>query len=135
MLTVQSIRFFNALSFSPTPLTFFDFPVIPQIMPFTFGEESLNEGEAASAQCTITKGDLPVELIWYLNGRVIDEDNGILTSNLGKRTKTLAIDSVQARHIGEYTCRAMNSAGSTNFTTYLNVNGSFFTTMLLMLSF
>lgn len=96
---------------------------MPQIMPFVFGEELINAGDTVSAQCTVTKGDLPIKIIWYLNGKLVDKNSGIFTSNVGKKISTLAIDSVQADHIGEYTCSASNSAGSTNFTTYLKVNG------------
>lgn len=83
----------------------------------------MNAGDTVSAQCTITKGDLPMEIDWYLNGKLINEQDGIITGKLGKKISNLAIDSVQGRHIGEYTCSATNSAGSANFTTYLNVNG------------
>ncbi|KAF2905043.1 hypothetical protein ILUMI_01126, partial [Ignelater luminosus] len=96
--------------------------VVPQIMPFDFGEEIINAGDTVSAQCTVTKGDLPVTIQWYLNSKLITEQDGILTGYLGKKINNLAIDSVQAEHSGEYTCSATNSAGSTNFTTYLNVN-------------
>lgn len=92
-------------------------------MPFDFGEETMNAGDTVSAQCTITKGDLPMKILWYLNGNPVSEQEGIFTSYVGKRVSTLAIDSVRAEHSGEYTCSATNSAGSTNFTTYLNVNG------------
>ncbi|XP_031351172.1 Down syndrome cell adhesion molecule-like protein Dscam2 isoform X16 [Photinus pyralis] len=96
--------------------------VIPQIMPFTFGEGLMNAGDTVSAQCTITKGDLPVQIEWYLNGNTISEQDGILTSYIGKRLSILSIESVQYNHIGEYTCGVRNPAGSTNYTTYLNVN-------------
>ncbi|KAK5645477.1 hypothetical protein RI129_006777 [Pyrocoelia pectoralis] len=96
--------------------------VIPQIMPFTFGEELMNAGDTVSAQCTITKGDLPIEIEWYLNGKMISEQDGILTSYIGKRLSILSIESAQYNHIGEYTCSVKNPAGSTNYSTYLNVN-------------
>lgn len=99
------------------------FTVIPQIIPFDFGEESVNAGDTISAHCTVTKGDLPISIQWYLNGRLVNENDGILTGYLGKKINSLAIDSVQAEHNGEYTCSATNLAGSSNFTTYLHVNG------------
>uniref|UniRef100_A0A1Y1LY72 Ig-like domain-containing protein n=1 Tax=Photinus pyralis TaxID=7054 RepID=A0A1Y1LY72_PHOPY len=101
-------------------------------MPFTFGEELMNAGDTVSAQCTITKGDLPVQIEWYLNGNTISEQDGILTSYIGKRLSILSIESVQYNHIGEYTCGVRNPAGSTNYTTYLNVNGIIFSCMVFV---
>lgn len=97
--------------------------VIPEIIPFEFAKESVNAGDTISAQCTVTKGDLPITIRWYLNGKPVSERDGILTAYLGKKINNLAIDSVQAEHNGEYACSATNSAGSTNFTAYLHVNG------------
>uniref|UniRef100_A0A1Y1KWP0 Ig-like domain-containing protein n=1 Tax=Photinus pyralis TaxID=7054 RepID=A0A1Y1KWP0_PHOPY len=95
-------------------------------MPFNFGDETMNDGDTVSAQCTVTKGDLPITILWYLNGKPVNEYGSVFTSYMGKRINNLAIDSVQANHVGSYTCSATNLAGSTNFSTYLNINGTFF---------
>lgn len=100
----------------------FFWSVPPQIFPFEFGE-SLNEGETASLQCSITKGDNPVEINWYINGKPTSYYEGVYTGKLGKRMSSLSIESVGADHSGDYTCSATNTAGSTNFTTTLSVNG------------
>jgi len=42
----------------------------------------------------------------------------------GKRNSVLSIDSVQARHAGNYSCRAKNHAAAVNYTTVLIVNGT-----------
>lgn len=47
----------------------------------------------------------------------------IIVTETGKRTKQLTIDSVDARHAGEYTCIASNIAGSVSRTAVLAVNG------------
>lgn len=85
----------------------------------------MNDGDTASVQCTVTKGDNPVQFDWFLNGQLIKNMNGIFINQLGKRISTLHIDSVNAEHSGEYTCRAKNLAGSTNHTAVLLVNGIF----------
>ena len=41
----------------------------------------------------------------------------------GKRTSLLTIDSVMARHAGNYTCKAKNLAASVTYSTQLIVNG------------
>ena len=44
---------------------------------------------------------------------------------LGQRVSMLVIASVDYTHIGEYTCRATNPAGSVTHAAELNVNGNF----------
>lgn len=100
--------------------------VLPQIAHFDFGEESMNEGDTVSLQCTITKGDIPVDINWFLNGKSIENRNEIFVTKLGKRVSSLRIDAISAEHSGEYTCRATNMAGSVNYTTNLAVNGTNF---------
>ncbi|XP_025268075.1 Down syndrome cell adhesion molecule-like protein Dscam2 isoform X15 [Camponotus floridanus] len=107
--------------------------VAPQIAPFTFGDEAANAGEMATVQCAVIKGDLPIDIIWSLNGRVIDTANGafdehnydnsdIMISRSSKRASTLTIESVAARHAGEYSCTASNMAGTATHSSVLSVN-------------
>ena len=44
---------------------------------------------------------------------------------VGTRTSMLIISDVDYTHIGEYTCRATNPAGSVTHAAELNVNGNF----------
>lgn len=97
---------------------------MPQIHPFSFGDEEINSGETVSIQCTILKGDPPLNITWLLNGRLIDDDYGITIVGM-KRFSTLNVDSVRDFHSGNYTCVAENDAGSDSFSTALNVNGTF----------
>ncbi|GAB1868744.1 Down syndrome cell adhesion molecule-like protein Dscam2 isoform X2 [Camponotus japonicus] len=107
--------------------------VAPQIAPFTFGDEAANAGEMATVQCAVIKGDLPIDIIWSFNGRVIDTANGafdehnydnsdIMISRSSKRASTLTIESVAARHAGEYSCTASNMAGTATHSSVLSVN-------------
>lgn len=98
--------------------------VAPQIGTFSFGDEPLNAGDTASLTCIVTKGDSPLEIEWMFNSESIDlVQHEIIVSENGKRTKQLTIDSVHARHAGEYTCIASNNAGSTSRSAILTVNG------------
>ncbi|KAJ8967482.1 hypothetical protein NQ314_002796 [Rhamnusium bicolor] len=96
--------------------------VSPQIVPFDFGEESVNSGDVASVQCTIFKGDFPLNITWLHNNRTIGNDIGILVSKIGKKVSSLTIESVGADHSGLYTCLARNRAGSFSYSAELNVN-------------
>ena len=96
----------------------------PQVGQFSFGEDPLNAGDTASLTCIVAKGDFPLDIVWMFNNEVIDPTkHDIIVSETGKRTKQLTIDSVGARHAGEYTCVASNIAGSTTRSAVLAVNG------------
>ena len=105
----------------------FRITVSPQIAPISFGEEPVNAGDLVSVQCVVTKGDFPLEITWIFDNRPIQSYHGdVIVSDTGKRVKQLIIESVAARHAGEYTCVASNAAGSTSYSTILNVNGTSF---------
>ncbi|XP_023314212.1 hemicentin-2-like [Trichogramma pretiosum] len=96
--------------------------IAPQIKTFSFGDEPLNAGETTSIQCVITKGDFPLDISFMFKGSPIVPGGDTIISETGKRAKQLMIDSVSARHVGEYTCVASNVAGSTSHSAYLEVN-------------
>ncbi|VEN53580.1 unnamed protein product [Callosobruchus maculatus] len=96
--------------------------VPPQIHPFDFGGEATNSGDIVVVICTITKGDYPIKMHWTLNGKPVTNTDGVTISSTNKRISQLTIESVQAQHSGEYTCIAENSAGTTKYSSYLNVN-------------
>ncbi|XP_068899409.1 cell adhesion molecule Dscam1 isoform X6 [Tenebrio molitor] len=96
--------------------------VVPQILPFSFGEDTMNTGDSTSLTCTISKGDLPVQISWSHNNKTLTNDGNIAILKMSKKISTLSIDSAQAEHVGEYTCTAQNSAGSTSYSAFLNVN-------------
>jgi len=117
-------------SFRNTP-----FAVAPQLAPFSFGDEAANAGEMATVQCAVIKGDLPIDVTWSFNGREIEAANGafdehsydnpdIAISRSSKRASTLTIESVAARHAGEYSCTASNTAGTATHSSVLSVNGT-----------
>lgn len=112
----------------------FAIAVAPQLAPFAFGDDAANAGEMATVQCAVIKGDLPIDLVWSFNGRVIDANGAfdehnydnpdIVISRNSKRASTLTIESVAARHAGEYSCTASNTAGTTTHSSVLSVNGT-----------
>jgi hypothetical protein len=111
------------------------FIVPPQIHPFEFGDESVNSGDMAIVNCAVIKGDLPVKIFWKLNGRSVDNVEGVNIMQTKKRVSQLTIDDVQAHHAGEYTCIASNKAGNTSFSSYLRVNGEHFSCLLKLFAF
>lgn len=81
--------------------------------------------ESVSIACSISLGDLPINITWFLNGKNVREMDDIITSGFGKRGSSLGIDSVSAKHAGKYTCLAQNQAGNASYTAELIVNGLF----------
>lgn len=99
------------------------FPVPPRITPFSFGDEPMNYDEPVTISCTISGGDLPINVLWMLNRAPIEPYLEISTEKRGKRIYVLTIDSVKAKHAGNYTCLAENAAGVVEHNSELIVNG------------
>jgi len=105
------------------------FEVLPQIVPFTFGEDEVNFDETVTATCTITKGDTPIHIWWALTGNDLQMDrnlsttDGVMITRASQKISVLAIDAVKARHRGNYTCWAQNKAGVAQHSTFLSING------------
>ncbi|XP_052739493.1 cell adhesion molecule Dscam2 isoform X33 [Bicyclus anynana] len=96
--------------------------VLPQIHPFTFGDEPANAGDTVGLQCMVTKGDVPLNITWYLNGKNANKIQGITVTKIGHKSSTVSIDSVSFIHTGVYTCYVRNQAGDANYSTELIVN-------------
>lgn len=76
--------------------------------------------------CAITHGDIPIEITWSHNGKILpevgDSDSGLTLVNT-KKSSVLSIDSISGEHAGNYTCTGTNRAGTDSLTTELLVNG------------
>ncbi|XP_032672556.1 Down syndrome cell adhesion molecule-like protein Dscam2 isoform X9 [Odontomachus brunneus] len=97
--------------------------VAPQILPFAFGDEPASWGELVSVTCSVTKGDQPIEITWTFNGTLIDSrDSDVVVASTNRKNSVLTIESVAARHAGDYTCTASNRVGTTTHSAHLAVN-------------
>uniref|UniRef100_A0A182V270 Down syndrome cell adhesion molecule n=1 Tax=Anopheles merus TaxID=30066 RepID=A0A182V270_ANOME len=68
---------------------------------------------------------MPIMIEWLFNNASISKasfSDSVNIADFGKRTKALAIDGVDERYAGNYTCRATNRASSTYHTAELIVN-------------
>lgn len=65
-----------------------------------------------------------MKLAWKHNGEQIKPHHDDLVINkISKHMSVLSIESVVARHAGEYMCMATNSAGTASQSAVLSVNG------------
>lgn len=99
---------------------------LPEIGPFSFSKEVMNEGDFAQISCIVTSGDKPLSIKWSFHGLNTGSqgsDNGITTTNIGGRMSMLVIEKVKHTHQGNYTCQSTNQAGTSSHTAQLRVNG------------
>ena len=47
------------------------FLVSPEIVPFTFGPETVNNGQMTPRMCSVRTGDEPITLRWILKGEIM----------------------------------------------------------------
>lgn len=96
---------------------------MPRIAPFSFEEGPAQTGQDMTITCSVPEGDLPLKIQWFLDMEPISQVTGISSSKFGKRSSVLNIESIQAKHAGNYTCMAENDAGQVRYSTELKVNG------------
>lgn len=101
--------------------------VLPVIVPFTFGDEPAYPGDSNAINCMITKGDLPLDIVWTLNGQLLGNgERGISIVRMKPRLSSLSIDAMDgAVHRGVYGCLARNEAGQAATEAELLINGDF----------
>lgn len=103
--------------------------VLPQISPFSFGEEDLNLDETAVVTCALLRGDLPVQIWWtlvddfYGDARNLSSNDGVMITRSSPKLSLLNIDAVKGRHRGNYTCYAKNREGISQHSAFLSING------------
>lgn len=100
--------------------------VLPKINPFDFGDGPIFSGQSAQASCFVSEGTEPVSISWIFQGKNVSSVSEIYVTTIGKKASILIIEPAGYKHRGAYTCLASNSAGVTNYTAILNINGTSF---------
>ena len=95
----------------------------PEILPFSFGFDRIDQGKFVQLTCVVSSGDRPLSITWSLKGDIVSSDDTMTTTMLGTQASMLVIQSVDYQHSGTYTCRAANPAGTTTHSAELKVNG------------
>lgn len=90
--------------------------------------------------CTVVRGDLPVAIRWFKDGRLIeappttsgdslgadssgDALGGLAIKYLDPYSSTLTFGSLQSHQRGSYSCEATNEAGRANQSSSLVIHG------------
>lgn len=78
--------------------------------------------------CTINKGDLPIDISWWMideygNERRLITNDGIVITKTNQRLSVLTIEAVKPRHRAKYICIAKNAAGTSSYSVQLSING------------
>lgn len=102
----------------------FSFTALPKIIPFTFQDDQNFKGMRAHITCAVSEGDLPITFSWLKDKIPIFDIVDIKISDYDRHSSSLSIESVNAKHSGNYTCIAGNPAGETSFTAQLLVQGN-----------
>lgn len=97
------------------------YSVAPTIMPFSFGS-NLQEGMRASVTCTITTGDVPIDIQWLKNGQPLILTSDIHLEKVDDFISTLIFKPLRQDHSGIYSCVASNEASTNNHTIHLSVD-------------
>lgn len=110
---------FLTFVFLSTPFT-----VPPRIEPFSF-QEGLSEGMRTRVVCGVNKGDSPLKLEWFKDGRSLSLGGppNIQVKVIDQYSSVLTMSSLTAAHSGRYTCQAHNPAAAVRFTASLSVHG------------
>ncbi|XP_046679214.1 Down syndrome cell adhesion molecule-like protein Dscam2 isoform X7 [Homalodisca vitripennis] len=95
--------------------------VPPKLGPFV-SDRTLHLGERASLTCSVTKGDLPLTITWFKDGKPVDPKHRLMVNQVDQFNSILLIESLSPDHNGNYTCQARNPASEVSQTQRLVVN-------------
>ncbi|XP_068082192.1 cell adhesion molecule Dscam2 [Anabrus simplex] len=104
--------------------------VPPRIAPFSFNKD-LSEGVRAQVTCVIEKGDPPFTITWLKDSDPIPPGHGrepgsgtrgLKIIDIDARSSTVVVESLSARHTGNFTCLARNSVAEVAHTAQLVVS-------------
>ena len=110
--------------------------VSPLVERFAF-PKNLTRGKRLRILCTVTEGDLPIEVEWWKDGLKIGGSQshespnsqfpglGIQVRRIDEFTSLLAISFLETTHAGNYSCVASNSVASYLRSATLTIRGEF----------
>ena len=106
-------------------LTFYIFSVPPRLQNPGYSHQTLRVDQRFSLFCSIVDGDEPITLTWYKDGNLLVESaaDGVSISKV-EHDSILRFTSLEAQHMGNYSCHASNEAGQAVKYSYIQVKGT-----------
>ena len=100
------------------------YTVAPKIVLFST-VALLQRGERVTITCTMAKGDVPLNILWLKDGIPLanTDDERVKILTFDHYNSMLTIESLELRHVGNYTCQAANAAGTASHSQAVLVNG------------
>jgi hypothetical protein len=96
--------------------------VAPKIVPFAT-VALLQRGERVTITCTMAKGDAPLTIGWLKDGEPVGAGGDVKVLTFDQFNSMLTIESLELRHVANYTCMAENAAGTALHSQAVLVNG------------
>ena len=86
--------------------------------------QSLKQDQRLSILCSITAGDEPIVMAWQKDGQPIEggQGSGVEITQI-EHDSILRISRLEGRHMGNYSCRADNQAGTAVVHSFIQVKG------------
>lgn len=108
----------------------FSCTVSPLVEKFAF-PKNLTRGKRLRVICTVTEGDLPLQVEWWKDGlKIGDHDaavkfgsQGVQVRRIDEYTSLLAISFLETTHAGNYSCVASNAVASFSRSAELTIRG------------
>ncbi len=131
-----------SLSFITTLYLLYPCTVSPLVERFAF-PKNLTRGKRLRVICTVTEGDLPLQVEWWKDGLQIGgghhdsssaagsvsivkfASQGVQVRRIDEYTSLLAISFLETTHAGNYSCVASNSVASFSRSATLTIRGEF----------
>ncbi len=98
--------------------------VKPQIEAFNFND--LNERQSLKKFCTVTGGDLPLNITWLKDDKILITGGNRRVQQWDDFSIVLSLSTISVNDSGNYTCHAKNLAGDATYTSSLYVKGQFY---------
>ena len=108
------------------------YEVSPLVERFAF-PKNLTRGKRLRVICTVSEGDLPLDVDWWKDGVLIgshedkyDSGYGMEVKRIDEYTSLLAISFLETTHAGNYSCVATNSVATYSRSATLTIRGTYF---------
>ena len=103
------------------------FSVPPRLQNPGYSQQTLQVDQRFSLFCSIVDGDEPIVLSWRKDGELlIESETELLGMSISRveHDSILRFSSLEAHHMGNYSCHARNAAGHAVKYSYLQVKGT-----------